>query len=133
MIIHRELEWFVREKLTWYSLAVDINKIIEKYDTNEIEKEYGKKSRRSVINALKYPKLDEKIIAFIDDLGIELVDDDFYIQNEIQFVAEASKTSVIKAPNRPIVTDNFSRGKIIRRDPRLTKTAIVNANYLCEV
>lgn len=42
-----------QEKLSWQSLAHDINHIVSKYDTGGTKEQEGKQSHNAVINALK--------------------------------------------------------------------------------
>lgn len=99
----------------------------------EIEKYSSWMFRKQRVYRGKYPELDKEILRFIDSFDAELIDDDFDMQSGIQSITEALESSVTNAPNRPVITDNSPRGKTVRRDPRLSKTAIINANYLCEV
>ena len=63
----------------------------------------------------------------------DLIDNDEDIQREAQYINSATYEQIKDAPTKEILIKESSSGKIIVRDPSLTKTAIVNANYQCEI
>lgn len=81
-----------------------------------------------------YYQLNNKVIKFINLLSSKLENDnDFNIQEKIQKVLPATIEKVNKAPNRNIEIENKRHVKCIKRDPQLSKFAIVRAKYLCQV
>lgn len=81
-----------------------------------------------------YPEIDSKIIDYIGRLidGKEL-EDDIIAQQELQEISGASNEILQAAPHRKIKLEVQSSGKRVLRNPQLTKSAIINADYQCEV
>lgn len=82
----------------------------------------------------KYPELDSIIYNYIERLiDGEKLEDDIIAQQELQEISGASEQAILNAPSRKILFDNQTSGKKVLRNPQLAKSAIIDANYQCEV
>lgn len=84
----------------------------------------------------KYPELDEKIISYLEDFlePKELLDsDDCEEQEEIQISKSASSQEVQDSVKKPLCIVNGNHGKIIAKDSRITKSALIAAKYTCVI
>lgn len=81
-----------------------------------------------------YPKLDKLVHTFMNSLTKKiLLDDDFESQVETQQALPATNEQIKAASTRELIEENTVTGKIIKKDPKLSKSAIVIANYLCAI
>lgn len=81
-----------------------------------------------------YPDLDKEIIAYLEKLmeNMELLDnDDSEVQEEIQKAEPSSREEIQNSANKPICIVNGNQGKIIAKDSRISKAALVEAKYTC--
>ncbi|MDI9497102.1 MAG: hypothetical protein QM270_01280 [Bacillota bacterium] len=90
--------------------------------------------RKQRVYAGKYPELDSIIDDYIERLiDGEKLEDDIIAQQELQEISGASAQAVRNAPNRKVVFENQISGKKVLRNPQLAKSAIIAADYQCEV
>lgn len=93
----------------------------------------NKMFRKQRVYSGTYPKLDYQITKFVDKMiKTNYLDDDFAIQEDIQSSSLATNKEISNAPNQVPVTDAISKGKVLRRNPQLSKSAIFKAGYRCE-
>ena len=82
----------------------------------------------------KYPELDSIIYDYIERLiDGEKMEDDIIAQQELQEISGASDQAIRNAPSRKPLFENQITGKKVLKNPQLTKSAIVSADYQCEV
>lgn len=82
----------------------------------------------------KYPKLDSIISDYVKRLiDEEKLEDDIIAQQELQEISGASNQVIRNAPNRKVLFENQISGKKVLRNPQLAKSAIIAADYQCEV
>jgi hypothetical protein len=83
-----------------------------------------------------YPKLDEKIIDYILSV-LEtkrfLDNDDNEEQEEIQISEPASSEIIQNSSDKPLNIENGNHGKIIVKDSRISKSALIDAKYTCAI
>jgi 5-methylcytosine-specific restriction protein A len=90
--------------------------------------------RKQRVYSGKYPELDSFILECIKRfLDGEETEDSIIAQRELQEISEASSHVVRNAPRRKILIENQTYGKKVLRNPQLAKSAIIAANYQCEV
>lgn len=81
-----------------------------------------------------YPELDFIIYEYIKRLiEGEKLEDDILAQQELQEISGASNLVIQNAPSREVLFENQISGKRVLRNPQLAKSAIIAANYQCEV
>ncbi len=120
-------------KIATYSIESDDCVIVNQKNSFIIEiNKYNNKFRRQRVYKGTYPKLDEELFAFISNYENSLFDDDNEIQNEIQYVSEASEEEMSNASKRKVEYENLTYGTAVKRNARLSKSAIVKVNYKCE-
>lgn len=122
-------------KVASYSLFSKSYMPVDTYDSLEIEisKYSSHMFRKQRIYQGKYPELDEIIFSFINNFHLEVDDDDTIYQNQIEKSEKLSADKINESRNREIELQNSSSSKVIKRDPRLAKTAIINADFKCQV
>ena len=82
----------------------------------------------------KYPELDSIIYDYIERLiNGEKLEDDIIAQQELQEISGASNQVIRNAPKRKVLFENQITGKKVLRNPQLAKSAIIAADYQCEV
>lgn len=90
--------------------------------------------RKQRVYAGKYPELDSIIFDYIERLiDGEKLEDDIIAQQELQEISGASDQAIRNAPNRKVLFENQISGKKVLRNPQLAKSAIIVADYQCEV
>ncbi len=90
--------------------------------------------RKQRVYAGKYPELDSIIYDYIERLlDGEKLEDDIIAQQELQEISGASDQAIRNAPNRKVLFENHTSGKKVLRNPQLAKSAIIDADYQCEV
>jgi predicted HNH restriction endonuclease len=90
--------------------------------------------RKQRVYAGKYPELDSIIYDYIERLiNGEKLEDDIIAQQELQEISGASDQAIRNAPNRKVLLENQISGKKVLRNPQLAKSAIIAADYQCEV
>lgn len=99
----------------------------------QVERYSAHMFRKQRVYQGKYPELDERILEFIDGFKEVQIDDDFEIQNDIQSASEASDGCIQSAPTRNIELTNNRGGESIKTNQQLSKTAIIRAEYTCEL
>ena len=81
-----------------------------------------------------YPELDSIIYDYVERLiNGEKLEDDIIAQQELQEILGASEQVIQDAPSREVMFENQISGKKVLRNPQLTKSAIIDASYQCEV
>lgn len=79
-----------------------------------------------------YPKLDEEIIAYIEGI-LESSSDDIENQEEIQRSEPATSEELQKAADRELNIVSGSQGKVVAKDGRISKSALVREGYTCQI
>jgi hypothetical protein len=83
-----------------------------------------------------YPDLDKKIIEYIasvlEDKAI-LDNDDVDVQEDIQISQPANLEVIQNSSNKPLYIENGNHGKIIVKDSRISKSALIDAKYTCAI
>lgn len=126
-----------QKKVATYSIKSDnIFNLKNRYNKFEIKiNDYNNKMfRKQRFYVGKYPDLDKKIIEYIEDIieYKELLDnDDSVEQEEIQNVEAASSEDIQNSVNKSLSIVNGNQGKSIAKDSRISKAALVEANYTC--
>jgi 5-methylcytosine-specific restriction protein A len=82
-----------------------------------------------------YPELDKKIIAYIESIleSKEILDDDSEEQEEIQRAEPATTNEIKGSAGKPLNIVMGSQGKTIAKDSRISKAALKEANYTCQI
>lgn len=81
-----------------------------------------------------YKKLDLIIEKYIERLiNGEKLEDNIITQQELQEISGASEKAIEEAPKRIVQIENQISGERVLRNPQLTKSAIIDAEYKCEV
>ncbi|HEY5588200.1 MAG TPA: HNH endonuclease, partial [Candidatus Paceibacterota bacterium] len=83
-----------------------------------------------------YPELDTKIITYIESIignKDTLDNDNNEEQEEIQNAEVASLVDIKNSGNKPLTIVDSTHGKIISKDSRISKSALIDANYKCVV
>ena len=93
----------------------------------------NKMFRKQRIYSGTYPKLDYQILEYVNRLiGTNYIDDDFNLQEDIQKTSIATTKQISQAPNEEPVEDAISKSRVLRKNPQISKSAIVKAEYKCE-
>ena len=80
-----------------------------------------------------YPDLDKQIIAYIEGILEDLLDDDIEEQKTIQRSEPATPQELQGSADRQLNIVDGSQGKAIAKDGRLSKAALERAKYLCQI
>ena len=84
----------------------------------------------------KYPELDEKIVSYLEDFlePKELLDNDgCEEQEEIQMLEPANLQEVRDSAKKPLCIVNGNHGKIIAKNGKITKSALIESKYTCAI
>lgn len=121
-------------KTATYSIKSDeIIKVSENNSYLIITERFNKwMFRKQRVYGGTYPILDIELLDFIKNYKSISIDDDFNDQEIIQTIEQASNKVVADAPKIPLVTDVSSGVLKVRRNQKLSKTAIINSGFLCE-
>ena len=119
---------FSMESEEYYPVSSEFSLVIETRKYNSFM------FRMQRVYAGKYPKLDSTIYDYIKRLiDGEKLEDDIITQQELQEISGASNQTIRNAPEREVLFENQISGKKVLRNPQLAKSAIIAANYQCEV
>jgi 5-methylcytosine-specific restriction protein A len=99
----------------------------------EISKYSSHMFRKQRVYQDTYPELDEKVLDFISNYQPTEIEDDTIYQKQIEKSDELSDEKAVSARDRDLELQDNQSSKIIKRDPRLAKTAIIKAGYKCQV
>ena len=83
-----------------------------------------------------YPALDKKIIEYIESVLEDkaiLDNDDNDVQEDIQISQPASSEEIQNSSVKPLNIENGNHGKIIAKDSRISKSALIDAKYTCAI
>lgn len=89
--------------------------------------------RKQRVYSGNYDNLDNKILEFIDKYMQNDMEDDLSFQRSVEKSFEASTDTIINASLTPVKEEVRETTNLVRRDPRLTKSALKKANYKCEI
>lgn len=84
----------------------------------------------------KYPELDNKIIEYIEDVlgSKKMLDvDDNDEQEEILQAEPATKEDIQSSANKELNIVSSNQGKIIAKNSRISKSALIEAKYICAI
>jgi len=127
------------EKIASYSIkSNNLYDLRERLNKFEIKiKDYNNYMfRMQRVYGETYPKLDKKIIAYIETiLGTNdtLDNDNNEEQEEIQNAEVASLVDIKNSANKPLTIVESAHGRLISKDSRISKSALNDANYKCVV
>lgn len=123
------------EKKSSYSLfsksyiSVDINESL----VIDISKYSNHMFRKQRVYQGTYPDLDKRIFDFINNHTFEDKEDDVDYQRLIEKSEGLSDDKTLDARNRELELQSSVSSNIIKRDPRIAKTAIISSGFKCEV
>ncbi len=116
------------ESEEYYPVSSEYSLVIETRKYNP----YMFRSQR--VYAGKYPELDSIIYDYIERLiNGEKLEDNIITQQELQEISGASDQAIRNAPNRKVSLEDQISGKKVLRNSQLAKSAIIAADYQCEV
>jgi len=127
------------ENISTYSIKSDnLSDLKSRLNKFEIKiNDYNNKMfRMQRIYGGTYPMLDEKIIAYIEEIlenKVLLDNDNNEEQEEIQISEPASFDEILNSSNKPLTIVSSSQGKIVAKDNRISKSALKEANFKCTV
>lgn len=127
------------ESVATYSIkSNNLEYLKNKYNKFEINiNEYNNRMFRSQrFYGGKYPELDKKIIAYIESVieNREFLDNDNSDeQEEIQRSEPATQTEIQYSPEKPLNIVDSNQGKIIAKNNRISKSALIEAKYTCVI
>ena len=82
----------------------------------------------------KYPELDSSIYDYVKRIiNGEDLEDNIISQQELQEISGVSEQVIQNAPSREVLFENQTFGKKVLRNPKLAKSALIAADYKCEV
>lgn len=88
--------------------------------------------RKQRVYGGKYPELDKEILSYLTTLLTnEILLDNDNDQNEIQNSEPANLIETQRSCIRPLAIVNCSQGKIIAKDSRIAKAALLAADFKC--
>lgn len=138
-----ELMRFIKEegeiKEATYSIKSDkMYDLSNRFNKFEIKiKDYNNYMfRRQRFYGGTYPELDEKIILYLKKLleSSEFLDNDgSEEQEEIQISEPASSQEIQNSAEKPLSIVNGNHGKIISKNSRVAKSALIAAKYTCAI
>ncbi|OFX39078.1 MAG: hypothetical protein A2X08_03780 [Bacteroidetes bacterium GWA2_32_17] len=128
-----------KEVISTYSVKSDnLYDLRNRFNKFEIKiNDYNNKMfRKQRFYCGTYPELDIGIIDYIESVLEQkaiLDNDDSDVQEEIQ-ISEPADTEIIKkSSEKPLNIENGNQGKIIVKDSRISKSALIAANYTCSI
>jgi len=128
-----------KETISTYSVKsdnlCDLRTRLNKFDIN-INEYSNKMFRKQKFYGGKYPKLEEKIIAYIESIleSKELLDnDDSDEQEEIQRAEPATPEDIQSSANKPLNIMKGNQGNVIAKDSKISKSALIEAKYICAI
>jgi hypothetical protein len=125
------------EKSASYSIVsdnlIDLSSKINKFEI-KISQYSNSMFRVQRVYGGKYPLLDQLIITYLENIisNMNLLDNDDD-QDEIQNSDPANSDEILNSSKKPLSIVNSSQGKIIAKDSKISKSALKESNYLCEV
>ena len=119
------------------SYSVESDVLIDlRHQTNKFEIEIAKYNsymfRMQRYYGGGYPKLDKKIIAYIEGI-FELSTDDIENQDEIQRSDPATIEELQSASDRGLTIVTGSQGNAVAKNARLSKAALEREGYICQI
>lgn len=127
------------ERVSTYSIKSDnLYNLTSRFNKFEIKiNDYSNKMfRKQRFYGGTYSDLDEKIITYIESIleNKELLDnDDSEEQEEIQKAEPAISEDLQRSADKPLYIVNGNQGKAIAKDSRISKSALIEANYACVI
>jgi len=128
-----------KEVISTYSIKSDnLYNLKNRFNKFEIKiNDYSNKMfRKQRFYGGTYPKLDQKIINYILSVlenKVFLDNDDNEEQEEIQISEPASSEVIQNSSDKPLNIENGNQGKIILKDSRISKSALIDAKYTCTI
>ncbi|MFA6201416.1 MAG: HNH endonuclease, partial [Bacteroidales bacterium] len=128
-----------QKKIATYSVLsdnlIDLSSRLNKFEI-KINDYNNQMFRMQRVYGGTYPKLDKKIIIYLEEIlenKVLLDNDNNELQEEIQNSEPATKEEIEKSANKPLSFGSSSQGKTITKDNRLSKSALKSTNYTCVV
>ncbi len=128
-----------KEEIASYSIVsdnrTDLRNISNKFEIN-INNFNNKMFRMQRVYGHTYPDLTNQVIDYVHSIiqNKELLDtNDNEEQIEIQKSSPASATEITESSNKPLNIVTGNNGKVILKDSKISKSALVNSNYKCVV
>jgi len=126
-----------KEIISTYSVKSDnLYNLKSRFNKFEIKiNDYNNKMfRKQRFYGGTYSELDKRIIDYIESVleNKALLDnDDSEEQEEIQIAEPASSEVIQNSSDKPLFIENGSQGKTIVKDSRISKSALIDAKYIC--
>jgi len=115
-------------------ILVDLGSRANKFEI-EVSKYSAHMFRKQRFYGGTYPKLDKKIIAYIESIleGKNLLDDDIEYQEEIQRSEPATPQELQGTEKRQLNIVEGSQGRVIAKDGRISKSALKLKEFICQI